>query len=103
MELFETLRVEYLDKELDGGEIGDRVFFGFRVSYPVMSSTAFYHEFRPDLSAATIDKPAISRVFNLSMLPGSRQSKATKEAARRLRETSRRRADAGKWFVRPIV
>lgn len=87
--------------EIDSfGEIKRLVSMGF--GYTIMSSAAFYYGFGPDLSAATIGKPAISRVVNLAMLAGGGQSRATKEVARCLRETIRTKTDGEKWFARAI-
>lgn len=87
--------------ELDAfGEMQQLVARG--LGYTVMSSAAFNYGFRPDLSAALILRPTVSRIVNLARVAGRVPSRAVNEVAQRLRQVVQMRAGDDAWLAHSI-
>lgn len=87
--------------ELDAfGEMQQLVARG--LGYTVMSSAAFNYGLRPDLSAALILRPTVSRIVNLASAAGRIPSRAVNEVAQRLRQVVQMRAAEQAWLAHSI-
>ncbi len=91
-----------VEVELDAfGEMQQLVAHG--LGYTVMSSAAFNYGLRPDLVAALILRPTVSRVVNLATLASRVPSRAINEVAQRLRQVVRSRAAEAQWLAHAIL
>lgn len=87
--------------ELDAfGEMQQLVARG--LGFTVMSSAAFNYGLRPDLSAALILRPTVSRIVNLASASGRMPSRAVNEVAQRLRQVVQMRAAEEAWLAHSI-
>ncbi|UJQ95092.1 LysR family transcriptional regulator [Mariluticola halotolerans] len=88
--------------EIDAfGEIQRLVARG--LGYTVMSSAAFQYGYRPDLAAALILRPSVSRVVNLTTGAGRTPSRAVSEVAQRLKSVVQMRVKEDGWLAHPII
>lgn len=72
------------------------------LGFTIMSSAAFNYSFRPELAAALVTRPTISRVVNLAVRSGWAPSRAAREVSKLLRQVVRNLAEEDAWLAQPI-